>query len=133
MAKGIPDVNLAFRFGAKLTILVATNGVVRVKNLDWCFLCSTDDKIYQKKILRLCFFAWSRFWSRSRSNLVSPPPRLVKIWPGEFMNENLCSIKCKDLARSKSEALVNICILFERNVKACNAEQRRQRKRLKNR
>ena len=85
-----------------------------------------------KKILRLCFFAWSRFWSRSRINLVSPPHRLVKIWPGEFMNENLCSIKCKDLARSKSEALVNIYILFERNVKACNAEQQRQRKRLKN-
>ena len=34
VAKGIPDVYLAFSFGAKLTILVATNGVARVKNLD---------------------------------------------------------------------------------------------------
>ena len=32
--KGIPDAYLEFRFETKLTILVATNGVARVKNLD---------------------------------------------------------------------------------------------------
>ena len=31
VGKGVPDVDVAFRFGAKLTILGATNGVARVK------------------------------------------------------------------------------------------------------
>ena len=34
VGKGITDVYLAFRFETKLTILVATSGVARVKNLD---------------------------------------------------------------------------------------------------
>ena len=60
-----------------------------------------------------------------------PGPRLVKILTGEFMSENLCNIKYEDLARSKSEALVNIYILLEQNIKSCNAQRRRQRKRPK--
>ena len=47
------------------------------------------------------------------------------------MNENLCNIKYEDLARSKSEALVNVYILLEQNIKSCNAQRRRQRKRPK--
>ena len=47
------------------------------------------------------------------------------------MSENLCNIKYEDLARSKSEALVNIYILLEQNIKSCNAQRRRQRKRPK--
>ena len=31
VGKGVPDVDVAFRFGAKLTILGATNGIARVK------------------------------------------------------------------------------------------------------
>ena len=31
VGKGVPDIDVAFRFGAKLTILGATNGVCRVK------------------------------------------------------------------------------------------------------
>ena len=41
-------------------------------------------------------FAWLRFWSRPRSNLVFPPPLpppLVKLLAGEFVGENLCSIQ----------------------------------------
>lgn len=34
VGRGIPDAYLAFRFGAKLTILGATNGVAGVKNPD---------------------------------------------------------------------------------------------------
>ena len=34
VGKGITDVYLAFRFETKLTILLATSGVARVKNLD---------------------------------------------------------------------------------------------------
>ena len=60
-----------------------------------------------------------------------PSPRLVKILTCEFMNENLCNIKYEDLARSKSEALVNVYILLEQNIKSCNAQRRRQRKRPK--
>ena len=60
-----------------------------------------------------------------------PSSRLVKILTCEFMNENLCNIKYEDLARSKSEALVNVYILLEQNIKSCNAQRRRQRKRPK--
>ena len=60
-----------------------------------------------------------------------PSPRLVKILTCEFMNENLCNIKYEDLARSKSEALVNVYILLDQNIKSCTAQRRRQRKRPK--
>ena len=60
-----------------------------------------------------------------------PSSRLVKILTCEFMNENLCNVKYEDFDRSKSEALVNIYILLEQNIKSCNAQRRRQRKRPK--
>ena len=31
VGKGVPEVNVAFRFGAKLTLLGATNGITQVK------------------------------------------------------------------------------------------------------
>ena len=43
-----------------------------------------------------------------------------------------CNNKYINLARSKSEALLYIYILFEQNIKSCNAKRRRQRKRTKN-
>ena len=52
-----------------------------------------------------------------------PSPRLVKILTGEFMNENLCNTKYRDLARSKSEALINMYILLKQNIKSCNAKR----------
>ena len=60
-----------------------------------------------------------------------PSSRLVKILTCEFMNENLCNVKYEDFDRSKSEALVNVYILLEQNIKSCNAQRRRQRKRPK--
>ena len=72
MGKGIPDVYLAFRFGAKWTILWAANGGTQVKNVDWCFLARLTTKFCEKNSKTL-LFAWPRFRSRSRSNLVSSP------------------------------------------------------------
>ena len=42
------------------------------------------------------------------------------------MTYDLCNIKYIDLAKSKSEALVNIYILLERNIKSCIAKRRQQ-------
>ena len=44
--KGVPDIEVAFRFGTKLTMLGATNGFGWVKILNWSFLCSTSTKFY---------------------------------------------------------------------------------------
>ena len=44
--KGVPDIDVAFRFGTKLTMLGATNGFGWVKILNWSFLCSTSTKFY---------------------------------------------------------------------------------------
>ena len=52
-----------------------------------------------------------------------PSPSLGKILTGQFMNKNL--------AKSKSEALVNIFISLVQNIKLCNAIWQRQRKRPK--
>ena len=40
--KGNPDVSLAFRSGAKFTILRATNGFAREQKSRFHFLCSND-------------------------------------------------------------------------------------------
>ena len=44
--KVVPDIDVAFRFGTKLTMLGATNGFGWVKILNWSFLCSTSTKFY---------------------------------------------------------------------------------------
>ena len=62
-----------------------------------------------------------------------PSPGLGKILTGQFMNKNLCNVKYIDLAKSKSEAVVNIFISLVQNIKLCNAIWQRQRKRPKNR
>ena len=59
---------VAFLFGAKLTVLGATNGVARVKIYAEVFFCSVGGQT---------------------SPLIPPPsPRLVKILTGEFINES---------------------------------------------
>ena len=58
---------VAFLFGAKLTVLGATNGVARVKIYAEVFFCSVGGQ---------------------PSPLILFPPRLVKILTGEFINES---------------------------------------------
>ena len=53
------------------TILRATNGVARVKIQIELFL--VWGKIFGNKFLKLCFFAWSRFWSHSNQEQLVPP------------------------------------------------------------
>ena len=46
VGRGVSDKYVAFRFGAKLTILGATNGCETNKNVDWSFLCPTYENIF---------------------------------------------------------------------------------------
>ena len=53
------------------TILRATNRVARVKiQIELFFVWG---KIFGNKFLKLCFFAWSRFWSHSNQEQLVPP------------------------------------------------------------
>ena len=55
-------------------------------------------------------FAWSRFWSHFRNNLVFLP--LVKISTGEFMWDNLCSIQkfvCRQLKPHDFSQVLKLC------------------------
>ena len=47
----------------------------------------------------------------------------------ESSNITISILKYKDLDRAKSEAVVNIYSLLKQDIKSCNAERRRQRKR----
>ena len=47
----------------------------------------------------------------------------------ESSNITISILKYKDLAKAKSEAVVNIYSLLKQNIKSRNAERRRQRKR----
>ena len=47
----------------------------------------------------------------------------------ETSNIIISILKYKDLARAKSEAVLNIYRLLKQNIKASNAKRRRQRKR----
>ena len=47
----------------------------------------------------------------------------------ESSNITISILKYKDLARAKSEAVVNIYRLLKQNIKSSNAKRRRQRKR----
>ena len=47
----------------------------------------------------------------------------------ERSNITISILKYKDLARDKSEAVINIYSLLKQDIKSCNAERRRQRKR----
>ena len=78
-----------------------------------------------------CAFCLITLLVTLQEQLSLPSSRLVKILTCEFMNENLCNVKCEDFDRSKSETLVNVYILLEQNIKSCNAQRRRQRKRPK--
>ena len=112
VAKGIPDVYLAFRFGAKWTILGATNRVALVKHLDWCILAPLTTKFCERNFEGFAFCVILVLVTlQEQASLLFP--RLIKILTGEFMTENLCSINYTDLARSKREALFNIYILLE--------------------
>ena len=51
--KGVPDIDVAFRFGTKLTMLGATNGFGWVKILNWSFLCSTSTNFISGIVCRL--------------------------------------------------------------------------------
>ena len=47
----------------------------------------------------------------------------------ESSNIAISILKYMDLARAKSEAVVNIYSLLKQDIKSCNAERRRQQKR----
>ena len=47
----------------------------------------------------------------------------------ESSNITISILKYMDLARAKSEAVVNIYSLLKQDIKSCNAERRRQQKR----
>ena len=62
--------------------------------------------------------------------------RRCLLWVNSYANEQKCKrlrqqrfAGCIDLARVKSEGLVNIYSLLEQNIKSCNVKQRRQRER----
>ena len=74
--KGIPDMYVAFRFCAKLTILGATNG-------ELCGLKSRLKYLVFGINLKGFSFCLVTLWSHSYS------PRLVKILTGEFVREVL--------------------------------------------
>ena len=77
---GVPGIYIAFRFGAKLTIQgqpTKLNFVV--------FALRQNLNKFQKPYFLVTVLVTLQQQS-------SPPPRLVKIWTGEFMRENLLSI-----------------------------------------
>ena len=79
---------------SKLSTFGATNGGARVKNLDWSLLCFTEGKISRKKR-----FAWSRFWSHYRKNLVSPPLHpSSKVW--QVNTQSIFSLKLTEVLKS---------------------------------
>ena len=54
VGKWVPDMYVAFRFGAKWTIFNRGNKRIwSSKNLDWSFLCPTHDNIFANKFLNL--------------------------------------------------------------------------------
>ena len=77
---GVPDIYIAFRFGAKLTIWgqpTKLNFVV--------FALRQNLNKFPKPYFLVTVLVTLQQQS-------SPTPRLAKIWTGEFMRENLLSI-----------------------------------------
>ena len=93
VGKGVPDTYDAFRFGAKFTFR-GNQRICTSKNAYWSFLCPTYDNIFANKFLKLfnalCLVTLLVTLQEQPS---LPPPCLVKMLTGWFMNENLCNIK----------------------------------------
>ena len=69
---------VAFRFGSRLTILGATNGVARIKkNRDWRFLFSNYDEIFGNISLKLCFLLGHAFGYTPCRNLLPPQNKIL--------------------------------------------------------